>query len=207
MKFLEFMGGGGFRENEKGDTLYFPWGSFGSGYILDTPARKKKIIYVSSGMSVAVIAILIAVYNKFGWAETWLLLPPYWLCHMFATSWMTRGLMKSTEKVTFRQNLAEQANKRGFGFLILMLILSFCMMGIAIWTIAIGTNKLPGLFVLVGSLLGICLWAVLIFKKHRTTPPLKSYAQLGTAERCFDQFRSAAIVGKNNIFEQKRGYP
>ncbi|MEH6478071.1 MAG: hypothetical protein V7727_20430 [Sneathiella sp.] len=169
MKIAKFLVSSSFRINDKGDTLYYPWGLFGSGYILDTPARKKKITYVSSAMTVAAVAIIIVVYNKVELVEIWWLLPPIWLCHLFVTKWLTGGLTKTTDKITFRQNLNEQAMKAGFAFLIFMLILSIGMMAMFIWIISINSYSTTGLLMLMASFASCFLWVTLILKKAKHT--------------------------------------
>ncbi|USG61414.1 hypothetical protein NBZ79_00295 [Sneathiella marina] len=169
MKIIEFLMAGSFRNTDKGDTLYFPWGIFGSGYILDTAARKKKILYVSAGQSVLAGIIILTVYQKFDWMAIWFLLPPYWLCHMIATFLLTRGLQKTDEKLTYRQSLEEVAKKAGFGLMVVMVMASLGGLAIGIWMIGAGINLGFGLLMLVASFVLGLMWCYLIIRKRTHT--------------------------------------
>lgn len=66
MKILDFFVNLGFKKDEAGNELFFPWGIFGKGYILDrdeTKERIRKILRLPTVVMFSILIVLVVFIN------------------------------------------------------------------------------------------------------------------------------------------------
>jgi hypothetical protein len=128
-----------FKTGKEGAVLYFPWGIFGAGYIMDRPARKKQIYRVTGALFLGLYPAIIAASVIFGTEYVFLPLTPLWLCHICVTKWLIRGLRKTDEEKNLSIEVyAEQYSKLGTGLLAFTKWGCVLVLLMALWMISDG---------------------------------------------------------------------
>lgn len=128
-----------FKRGKDGAALYFPWGLFGAGFILDNPEQKKRIETFTALLFLGVYPLIIAVTVIFGTEYVFLPLTPIWLCHLFVTKGLTRGVIRTDEEKNLSMEVhAEQYSKLPTGFLIFTKGGCIFLMLFALWMLSDG---------------------------------------------------------------------
>lgn len=102
MGYWQAQQGGLFMKGKNGETIFYPWGGFGSGYIIDAEEREKSIRKILRRTTLIGISLGYPSYKMAGTLGP-IALVVMISCFLFMfLNWELYGLKKSTEKYNFR---------------------------------------------------------------------------------------------------------
>jgi len=134
MGYFDGLTDASFKMDDKGNTVYYPWGIFGKGYIL--PEDRKISFRQSIKRHITVfltLAILSAVFLK-GSLAIFYILPFYMLGYVLWMNKKIKGLPISPDKLTFADSTSNSARSLNLTTLWLLEIIAllFVLGGISI---------------------------------------------------------------------------
>lgn len=132
MGYFDGLTASSFKTDEKGNTIYYPWGIFGTGYILPEDKKDNFRKKIKRHMMVFVpLSIILTVLLKI-WAV--FALPLYFLGYWIWIKKNIEGLAISSAKLTLKDTTTNSARAHNFGTLWLLEIsaLLFVAAGIII---------------------------------------------------------------------------
>jgi Na+-translocating ferredoxin:NAD+ oxidoreductase RnfD subunit len=99
MGYFDGLAASSFKKDDKGNTLFFPWGILGKGYLL--PEDRKDDIRRSLKRHMMLVVPLAIACSMFTWIGLLVALPLYYVSYAFWVNRLIKGLPTSTEKLTF----------------------------------------------------------------------------------------------------------
>ncbi len=119
MGFLDGLIELGFKKDSEGNTLFYPWGILGSGYVIKSDEEMKRIRVLMKRCLFLVTPFIICIYvvNKVWFGLVLLIVVQAWL--LYSVKKITKGLSKSTEK--FLGSDAFQNSAESFPLFILII--------------------------------------------------------------------------------------
>lgn len=170
MGYFDGLAASSFKTDEKGNTVFFPWGILGKGYIL--PEDKKDSIRRSLKRHVTLIlGLAIACSWFFNLYALVLALLLYYIGYAFWVNRLTKGLTVSSESLTFadsRESAARAHNATTLWFFEIVSVL-FVIAGIYVF-IAMPQKWFIGLSsVILFGISSLILWKMIQSKRDRDT--------------------------------------
>ena len=139
------------KKDDSGNTLYYPWGIFGAGFILKSENTEKQIrkfhkiqmIYVL--INIPIMTILFSVRaNIFYWfVYLSIYLIVYYIWFHFTTKKITKGLEKTKEKIKLSEIYSNQSKSISLPLLILFEILFLGATASIVWILLFYENAPP----------------------------------------------------------------
>jgi hypothetical protein len=132
MGFFKALAEQNFKKDSQGNTLYYPWGSFASGVIIDSEKTKNQIQrFIKKSFLIAIIVVVFFQILK-NWAGIILILsifPWYYL----GIKKRIQNLPKSTEKIKISESIENSTKFLNLPTLILFELLCCAAVVAGIW--------------------------------------------------------------------------
>ena len=139
------------KKDDSGNTLYYPWGIFGSGFVLKSENTVKQIrklykiqmIYIL--INIPIMTVLVNVRaNIFYWlVYLSIYLIAYYIWFHFAIKKITQGLQKTKEKIKISEIYSNQSKSISLPLLILFEILFIGATASIVWILLFYENAPP----------------------------------------------------------------
>jgi Ca2+/Na+ antiporter len=144
MGYFDGLTDASFKKDSAGNSLFYPWGALGSGYIIESDESKNHIRGQIKTTYVVIIPLIIIVQVTVGVWLNAILLPVFVAWYIFYVKKMTKTLKKSDEKLTVKESVENSAKSHNLMTLILLLIISLGFVSIAvILLISKGSHFVP----------------------------------------------------------------
>lgn len=160
-----------FKEDGTGKKIYFPWGPYASGVIINTAETEEKIrkfIKVTIGFTAMAAIVLMFLFTSW-WNLT--IVPVYLIWFFLGNKKLTNGLARSTEKLRFAEirSIARDSQARNLGWFWIgfMVFFVFIFLWASIWKLTIGNQPYYGIFGIAASLFGALFLFQLVMLKLR----------------------------------------
>ncbi|MCW8916287.1 MAG: hypothetical protein OQK24_10615 [Magnetovibrio sp.] len=134
MGYFDGLTDAAFKKNDRGDTVFYPWGIFGNGYILDSEETGKSIKSTLKRLYIIVFSIFFIILFLQSFAGIFLhlsiliSLPIIYLgWHVVTIKRITSGLATTKEKLRFSESLSNSAKSHNLLTLYLLLIASLVL--------------------------------------------------------------------------------
>ena len=129
MGYFDALTSASFKTGPAGEHIFFPWGTWGRGHVLPSEDAYQRVrghvrLYYLI-MLPAVIAAVIAI----GGFKAMIVLPVVTIPYFLWTFMTVRRLPRSSERMTYRECMANQAQAYGAGTLWLLLVLGVVLTG------------------------------------------------------------------------------
>lgn len=130
-----------FKKNALGDTLFYPRGILGSGFIIDSEDKKNQIrgFYKKSLMVMLTTCIFIQIAVGFWLNLVFLTVFEVW--YYFMAKKITKDLSKTEEKMKFFESSANSAKSHKLPILILLELSSLGFVAAGIWLLQVGKSS------------------------------------------------------------------
>jgi len=131
-----------FKKDSSDNTLFYPWGIFGSGFVIDSEEKKNQIRGFIKKMYIVLLPVIIIIQGTVGYWLYWVLLPVYFVWYIFMIKKITKDLPKSTEKLKISEAYKNSAKSHNLPTLIILLFFSLGSVAISIWVLQSGKGSL-----------------------------------------------------------------
>lgn len=136
-----------FKKNDLNQRIFYPWGKFGAGLILESEEKYSSIRGTLKNAFIFFFAAVISIQIFFGAWFTLALLALYYVWYFLWLKQVTSNLAKSDEKLTVDEAIQNSAKSHNLYFLIFMEICCVLFVGIGAWSIIAQENP-SGYFIL-----------------------------------------------------------
>lgn len=109
MGYFRSLTNSSFKQGDNGESLFYPWGVLGKGYILESVEQENKIrnyltnYYIVSLLSIIIIGAFLGL-----WIVLVPLVPIVFIAWWPITKALTRGLKETGIKLTVKENFEKQ---------------------------------------------------------------------------------------------------
>jgi hypothetical protein len=165
MGYFDGFFGGVFKTDPKGNSIFYPWGFLGKGYVLPDAKTKQKISSVIANYVMASVIFMLVVGIYWDWLYAFALVPIFFIWYYFTYSKLTKNLPVTNSRLTLRESFKNSANSHNIITLWAMFIVSLAFL---LFFLVQLTSKKPGLMEFAGALFfGICSIALGYMIKER----------------------------------------
>ena len=175
LSYFDGLTAASFKTDPQGRTVFYPWGTLGSGYVLeDEEAHERVRTFVKRFYKAAIPAIIpplaaLSLYGVLGiliCSAVLMILILGW--YTVAVNRITAGLAPSNEKLTVADTSASSAKAHSWTTLVLLTLGSFVFVAAGVFLVSVG-NVLIGMVTIVSF--GLCagVFAYMIIVKRRRT--------------------------------------
>ncbi len=99
MSKLDWLTNGCFKKSASGENLFFPWGVFGSGYVIEADEKHDQIRAILTRTFIPAIIAVFIIHHYAGFLVNLALLPGYYLFYYFLIKKLTAGCPKANERL------------------------------------------------------------------------------------------------------------
>lgn len=136
MGYFDGLTDASFKKDAQGYDLFFPWGIFGSGFVIESEQQKNKIRNFIKKTYVTTFFALLAIQVFVGLWLNLVLLPIYCIWYYSYIRKVTHNLQRSTEKLTSSESYKNSALSHSLLTLIFFELLSLGFVAVGLWRIA-----------------------------------------------------------------------
>lgn len=144
MGYFDGLTDASFKKDAQGSDLFFPWGIFGSGYVIESELQKNQIRNFIKNTYIMTFSVLAIIQVFVGSWLNLVLLPIYYIWYYRAIDKMTQNLQRSNEKLTSSESYKNSARSHNLRTLILCELGSLGFIAIGLWLIKSGKELLIG---------------------------------------------------------------
>lgn len=173
MGYFEGLTNGLFKKDSANNTVFYPWGVLGSGFIVNSEKERNLIRSFLMKLYMAVLPVtLVIVISKRYWI--WLILfPVFVVWYAFMVKRMTKGHPKADEKLKISESYRNSAKSYSLGMLILFELSSLAFVAGGLWMLQRGENPLIAISAIVFFGLGIIVFAYMLVVRVKDKSPDK----------------------------------
>jgi hypothetical protein len=145
---------GAFKKDASGNTLFFPWGVLGSGFVIGSEDARLRIraFYVRMMMVILPAIFIIQVFVGF-WLNL-VMLPIFTVWYQYNVKRMTKTFSKSRERMSIVDSVGNSARAHNLPTLILLELFSVGMVAAGGWLLMSEQTRLIALASI--ALFGLC---------------------------------------------------
>ncbi len=164
MGYFDGLTASSFKTDEKGNTIFYPWGIFGKGYILPEDRKDSLRQTIKRHMMIFVpLAILCSIFFKI-WIA-FLLIPLYFFGYGIWVNRQTNGLEVSSDKLTLSDARTSSARSHNMATLWLLEIASLLFVFLGTFNLIISPKNW---FVSTCSIIFFGFGAIIFWKMIKT---------------------------------------
>lgn len=168
MGYFDGLADAVFKKDLAGNTLFYPFGVMGSGYVLESDDQRALIRTFYKKMYMVMLPTIVVVQVAIGWWLNVALLPVFYVWYYFYAKKITKRLTKSAEKLKVSEAYKNSAKSHNLTQLIFLELISIGFVAIGFWILLTGRNQ----FIALSSIgfFGLCGVAIgyMIFAKIRS---------------------------------------
>lgn len=169
MGYFDGLTDGAFKTDAEGRHLFYPWGVFGTGYILEVEERYQAVRQFCMHTIIFGGLGLIAVLGIVGWWPGAAFILGFVLWYYFAVRRIIKDLQPSPERLGVAEAYRNSAKSQNILLLISMEIFTIAVLATGVWMLQSGENFLLAFAVVVFS--GLTSFAIgymiLVKFRHR----------------------------------------
>jgi len=168
MGYFDGIVDGAFKKSDSGDTLFYPWGKFGSGFIIKSDEQHEHFRKFYKKMYMVLLPAIIIIQLTVGFWLNAALLLPYGIWYYFISKKMTANLSRTTEKLRFKESYENSAKSHNLATLIILEVLAVAVLAFGVWGILVGSTST--MLIVSTVFFGICgaSFGYMIFIKVRS---------------------------------------
>lgn len=145
MGYFDGLVSGAFKKDAEGNTVFYPWGIMGKGYILRTVAEEEKLRGALKLNYMIILPAIIIIQITVGAWLNFVLIPVYVILFTLWVHHATKGMERSFEKITAAESYKNSARAHNLPTLIILEIFAIGFVAIGVWMIAEGERILIAL--------------------------------------------------------------
>ncbi len=135
MGYFDGLAAASFKTDESGRTLYFPWGRYRPGYVVESAEQAERLRRALKRELIVALVSGFLILNVFGLWPSLALVAVYALWRYFRVKAETKGLARSTEKLTYAEAFANMAAANNWFFLFALAAASMAFVIASIWMV------------------------------------------------------------------------
>jgi hypothetical protein len=148
MGYFDGLTDASFKTDEKGNTIFYPWGILGKGYILPEDKKESFRTKIKRFLQISLpLAILITILKL--WALLLIILPVFILGYTIWMNKITKNLMLSSNKLTLSESTRNSARSHNLTTLWILAASSLLFVAASIFIIITAPEKwtiaIPGI--------------------------------------------------------------
>lgn len=146
MSYFDGLTEASFKKNTQGETLFYPWGVLGKGYLVQDSKKEAHLRKFTKLNYMVTLPLVIVNQILFGYLPNLILMPIYLITFVVILKKLTKGLPYAEEKLKISESYKNSASKHNLATLIVLDIaaLAFTLTGLLF--ILEGRNVLLGAF-------------------------------------------------------------
>lgn len=161
MGYFEGITASYFKTDKDGNTIFYPYGIFGKGYILPDEKKEQVRLVIKRYMQVSLPIVIVMVPLLKAWFVIFFVCPLYFLGYAIWMSKLTKTFKKSKDKLTFTESRINSAHAHNLSTLWLFEII--CLLFIVAGIYIIGQSP-KGLYIGILSIAFFGFCGCVIFK-------------------------------------------
>lgn len=141
MGYFDGLTDAAFKRDASGNTLFYPWGIWGSGFIVDSEGKKNQIRGFYKKMYMVMLPAIIIIQMAVGFWLNLVLFPIYCVWYYFTAKKITQGLRKTEIKLKTSEAYKNSAKSHNLPTLIFLELISLGFVAIGIWILQAGKDS------------------------------------------------------------------
>lgn len=146
MGYFDGLTEASFKKSEQGETLFYPWGVLGKGYIVSDAKKEAELRKFTKLNYIITLPVVIINQLLFGYLPNLVLLPIYLVIFLVLLKKLTKDLPIANEKLKISESYKNSASKHNLATLIVLALCSLAFTITGILFIIDGRNILLGSF-------------------------------------------------------------
>ncbi|MCC6138381.1 MAG: hypothetical protein IT287_07090 [Bdellovibrionaceae bacterium] len=146
MGYFDGLTEASFKKNNLGQTLYYPWGVMGKGYLVIDNAREQQLRKFTKLNYLITLPVVIFNQVIFGVLPNLILLPIYIVTFIFLLRKYTSNLPVVTEKLGVKEAYRNSASRHSLTTLLALEVVAIAFVTMGILFIIEGRNTYLGIF-------------------------------------------------------------
>lgn len=149
MGYFDGLTEASFKKNAQGETLFYPWGVLGKGYIVSDAKKEADLRKFTKLNYMITLPLVIVNQSLFGFIPNLVLLPIYLIAFLVILKKLTKDLPIANEKLKITESYKNSASKHNLATLIVLGLSSLVFTITGLLFIIEGRNTVLGGFALV----------------------------------------------------------
>ena len=142
MGYFDGLTDAAFKKSTSGNNLFYPWGLFGSGVVIESEETHTEIRKFLKKVSMVTLFAVITIQVTVGFWLNVALLPIFGIWYHFTIKKITKDLPRTTEKLRFSESYKNSAKSHNLATLILLEVFSIGFVAMGVWMLSIGGDQL-----------------------------------------------------------------
>lgn len=130
-----------FKKDSQGRNLFFPWGIFGSGFIVESEEQRNQIRNFFKKMYMVIVPTIIIIQMAVGFWLNLVLIPVYCVWYYFTIKKITQNLPRTTERLKTSEAYKNSAKSHNLPTLIFLELTSLGFVATGVWLLTIGKGS------------------------------------------------------------------
>lgn len=133
MGYFDGLTDASFKTDSQGQDLFFPWGIFGSGFIIESEVQKNQVrnfikkTYIMTFFTIVIIQVFVGLWLNL------VLLPIYCIWYYRYIYKLTQNLQRSNEKLKPSESYKNSAQSHNLSTLVLFEFISLGFVAVGLW--------------------------------------------------------------------------
>ena len=145
MGYFDGLVSGAFKKDDSGNSLFYPWGVFGSGYIVQSKETLEQLRKFLKKYYLVMLITIITIQITVGFWLNLTILPIVIVYYHFYVKKITKDFPKTSEKLTLGQSFSNSAKSHNLPTLIILEVFSVGFVALGILILLFGQNLIIAL--------------------------------------------------------------
>jgi hypothetical protein len=146
MSYFDGLTEASFKKNTQGETLFYPWGALGKGYIVQDTKKEADLRKFTKLNYMITLPLVIVNQVLFGYLPNLILMPIYLITFFVVLKKLTKDLTTTDEKLKISESYKNSARKHNLATLIILGITALLFTITGLLFIIEGRNAVLGSF-------------------------------------------------------------
>ncbi len=144
MGYFDGLADAAFKKDASGNNLFYPWGVWGAGFIIDSEDKKNQIRGFYKKMYMVMLPAIIIIHIVMGVWLKLVLLPVFCIWYYFIAKKITKDLQKTKKKKKLKvsESCKNSAKSHNLPTLIFLELISIGFVAIGVWMLQSGEDSL-----------------------------------------------------------------
>ncbi len=170
MGYFDGLTDAAFKKSHTGQTIYYPWGVFGSGYVVESEEKQEQIRKFLKRLYVILLLTIVTVQITVGFWLNAVLFPAFWVWYYFSVQKMNKNSPRTAEKLRLSESYKNSAKSHNLGILIILEVFAVGFVAAGVLILLKGGDQLVamssmGFFGLCGIAFGYMIYIKI---RHRS---------------------------------------
>ena len=136
MGYFDGLADTAFKRSNTGQTLFYPWGIFGSGFVLKTEEQHAKIRKLIKKTYIVLLIAIVIIQLTVGFWLNAVMLPIFGILYHIAVQKKTTNLSRTPEKLRFFESFRNSATSHTLATLIMLEAASIGFVAAGFWMLS-----------------------------------------------------------------------